>query len=143
MQGRIQVARLYHMTDDHGVRDLLSFLLARDTMHQNMWLAAAAELQAEGAEKLPTPSNFPQNKEFAEVSYQYQNFSDGAAASEDSWAKGLSPDGNGEFTYHDGPTTTAPMPPPTHPDSRFYGTTNLPNTVEKVAGLAQDKLGIE
>jgi manganese containing catalase len=36
MQGRIQVARLYHMTDDHGVRDLLSFLLARDTMHQNI-----------------------------------------------------------------------------------------------------------
>ncbi|NKX52840.1 manganese catalase family protein, partial [Arthrobacter deserti] len=29
MQGRHQVARLYHMTDDHGVRDMLSFLLAR------------------------------------------------------------------------------------------------------------------
>ncbi len=28
MQGRIQIARLYLMTDDHGVRDLLSFLLA-------------------------------------------------------------------------------------------------------------------
>ncbi len=53
MQGRVQVARLYHMTDDHGVRDLLSFLLARDTMHQNQWLAAAEELKAEGAEKLP------------------------------------------------------------------------------------------
>src|SRR5690606_41385832 len=26
MQGRVQVARLYHMTDDHGVRDLLAFL---------------------------------------------------------------------------------------------------------------------
>ncbi len=29
MQGRVQVARLYHMTDDTGVRDLLGFLLAR------------------------------------------------------------------------------------------------------------------
>lgn len=48
MQGRVQVARLYHMTDDAGVRDLLSFLLARDTMHQNQWIAAAAELRAEG-----------------------------------------------------------------------------------------------
>ncbi|GAA4844302.1 manganese catalase family protein [Pseudonocardia benzenivorans] len=143
MQGRVQVARLYHMTDDAGVRELLSFLLARDTMHQNMWLAAAAELQEEGAETMPTPGNFPQSKEFTEVSYQYQNFSDGAQASEGRWAKGPSVDGHGEFTYHDGPTTTAPMPPPTHPDSRLYGTTELPNTVEKVAGLAQDKLNKE
>ena len=140
MQGRVQVARLYHMTDDHGVRDLLSFLLARDTMHQNMWLAAAAELREEGAEGLPVPSNFPQSNEYREVSYQYQNFSDGQAAADGSWASGPTPDGNGEFTYHDGPTTTAPMPPPTRPDARFYGTTDLPNTVEKVAGLAQDKL---
>ncbi|MFR9806799.1 manganese catalase family protein [Pseudonocardia sp. RS010] len=140
MQGRTQVARLYHMTDDPGVRDLLSFLLARDTMHQNMWLAAAEELKEAGAEKLPVPSNFPQNKEFTEVSYQYLNFSDGAEAGAGRWASGPTPDGNGEFTYHEGPTTSAPMPPPTHPDSRFYGTTELPNTMEKAAGLAQDTL---
>jgi Mn-containing catalase len=140
MQGRVQVARLYHMTDDHGVRDLLSFLLARDTMHQNMWLAAAAELREEGAEGLPVPSNFPQSNEYTEVSYQYLNFSDGRAAADGTWASGPTPDGNGEFSYHDGPTTTAPMPPPTRPDARFYGTTDLPNMVEKVAGVAQDKL---
>jgi Mn-containing catalase len=143
MQGRLQVARLYHMTDDPGVRDLLSFLLARDTMHQNQWLAAAEELKESGAEKLPVPSNFPQSKEYTEVSYQYQNFSDGAHAAEGRWAKGPTPDGNGEFTYHDGPTTTAPMPPPTHPDSRLYGTTELPNTMEKAAGAAQDMLNKE
>lgn len=28
-QGRLQVARLYEMTDDKGVKDMLSFLLAR------------------------------------------------------------------------------------------------------------------
>ena len=38
-QGRLQVSRLYQLTDDRGVRDMLSFLLARDTMHQNQWLA--------------------------------------------------------------------------------------------------------
>lgn len=140
MQGRLQVARLYHMTDDNGVRELLSFLLARDTMHQNMWLAAAAELQEEGVEKLPVPSNFPQSNEFTEVSYQYQNFSDGLAASDGRWSRGPTPDGNGEFSYHDGPTTSAPMPPPTHPDSRFYGTTELPDSMEKTAARAQDKL---
>jgi Mn-containing catalase len=140
MQGRLQVARLYHMTDDNGVRELLSFLLARDTMHQNMWLAAAAELQEEGVETLPVPSNFPQSKEFTEVSYQYQNFSDGLAAADGRWSRGPTPDGNGEFSYHDGPTTSAPMPPPTHPDSRFYGTTELPDSMEKTAARAQDKL---
>lgn len=140
MQGRIQVARLYHMTDDAGVRDLLAFLLARDTMHQNQWLAAAAELRAEGAEDLPVPSNFPLAKEERDVSYQYLNFSDGPAASEGTWASGPAPDGKGEFSYHDGPTTTAPMPGPTHPDARFYGTTDVPNLVEKAAGSVQDAL---
>ncbi|MFC4000424.1 manganese catalase family protein [Prauserella oleivorans] len=140
MQGRAQVARLYHMTDDHGVRELLSFLLARDTMHQNQWIAAAAELREEGAEDLPVPSNFPLGNEQREVAYQYLNFSDGQHAGEGRWAAGATPDGHGEFSYHEGPTTTAPMPPPTHPDSRFYGTTELPNKMEKMAGTAQDKL---
>ncbi len=139
MQGRVQAARIYHMTDDHGVRDLISFLIARDTMHQNQWIAAAAELQAEGVEELPVPSNFPQSKEAGEFSYQYLNFSDGVAAAEGSWASGPTPDGKGEFTYHGGPTSTAPMPPVTHPDARLYGTTELPNAVEKIAGAAQDK----
>ncbi len=35
------------------------------------------------------------------------------------------------------------MPPPTHPDVRFYGTTELPHTVEKLAGRAQDALNKE
>ncbi|MCE7003683.1 manganese catalase family protein [Kibdelosporangium philippinense] len=140
MQGRVQVARLYHMTDDHGVRDLLAFLLARDTAHQNQWMAAAAELREKGIEDYPVPSNFPQSKEHAEVSYQYLNFSDGKQAGHGPWASGTTPDGKGEFSYYDGPTTSAPMPPPTHPDARFYGTTDLPNVVEKVAGSVQDKL---
>jgi Mn-containing catalase len=143
MQGRLQVARLYHMTDDHGVRDLLSFLLARDTMHQNQWMAAAAELRAEGLEDFPVPSNFPLKKEAREHSYEYLNFSDGKLAAEGSWAKGPTPDGHGEFSYKEGPTSSVPMPPPTHPDSRYYGTTEIPNRVEKIAGTVQDMLNKE
>jgi Mn-containing catalase len=143
MQGRVQVARLYHMTNDAGVRDLLSFLLARDTMHQNQWIAAARELREEGYEDLPAPSNFPINKEERDVSYQYINFSDGAAAAEGSWASGPAPDGKGEFSYVAEPQPGEPMPPPTHPDSRLYGTTELPNIVEKAAGAAQDALKSE
>ncbi len=55
-------------------------------------------------------------------------------------AGGPSFDGKGEYSYHDGPHTSVPMPPPTHADSRLYGTTELPNTVEKIAGTVQDKL---
>lgn len=47
-QGRLQTARLYNMTDDPGVKAMLKFNLARDTHHQNLWLAAIEELQADG-----------------------------------------------------------------------------------------------
>jgi Mn-containing catalase len=141
MQGRVQVARLYHMTDDHGVRDLLSFLLARDTMHQNQWIAAAAELQSEGLESLPVPSNFPQAQEAREYSYQYLNFSDGPSASEGTWASGPTPDGHGTFTYHGGATSRAPMPPPTKPDPRLYGTTATPNLIDKATAKIKDVTG--
>ncbi len=140
MQGRLQVARLYHMTDDHGVRDLLAFLLARDTMHQNQWLAAAQELRDEGLEELPVPSTFPISKEDRSVSYQYINFSDGEHASEGRWASGATPDGRGEFEYVPAPPAGVPMPPPTRPDSRFHGTTDTPNVLDKAAGVAQDAL---
>lgn len=140
MQGRVQAARLYNMTDDTGVRDLLSFLIARDTMHQNQWLAAVGELQAEGTEKLPVPSNFPISQEQRDVAYEYINFSDGAAAAEGSWASGPTPDGLGEFSYRDGPETSVPMPPPTQPDPRFFGTDAKPNVVDKAAGVIKDKL---
>ncbi len=141
MHGRLAAARLFHMTDDTGVRDLLSHLIARDTMHQNQWIAAARELQEEGIEELPVPSNFPQSKERQEVSYEYQNFSDGEMAAEGSWASGPAPDGKGEFSYREapGPGEGAPMPAPTRPDPRLYGTTDLPNTVEKVKGTVKDK----
>ena len=34
------------MTNDRGVKDFLSFLVARDTRHQNQWLTAIKELEA-------------------------------------------------------------------------------------------------
>jgi len=140
MQGRIQVARLYHMTEDAGVRDLLSFLIARDTMHQNQWIAAARELQEEGLESMPVPGSFPRSDEDAEVAYQYINFSDGAAAAEGSWASGAAPDGTGEFSYVEAPASGVPMPPPTVPDSRLYGTTPTPGMAERLINKAKDAL---
>ena len=54
-QGRLQVTRLYEMTDDRGVKDMLSFLIARDTYHQNMWLAAIKEWKNEKGMSLFQP----------------------------------------------------------------------------------------
>jgi Mn-containing catalase len=140
MQGRLQVARLYHMTDDPGVRDLLSFLLARDTMHQNQWIAAAQELRDEGVEELPVPSTFPLGKEDRDVAYQYINFSDGEQASQGSWASGPTPDGKGEFEYVGEPPAGVPMPPPTKPDERLHGTAPGPTGLKKAAGTVKDAL---
>ncbi|MFC8598673.1 manganese catalase family protein [Isoptericola sp. NPDC057191] len=140
MQGRLQVARLYHMTDDPGVRDLLSFLLARDTMHQNQWIAAAQELRDEGVEGLPVPSTFPLGKEDRDVAYQYINFSDGEKASEGRWASGPTPDGKGEFEYVAEPPAGVPMPPPTKPDERLHGTVPGPKGLKKAAGTVKDAM---
>jgi Mn-containing catalase len=92
-QGRLQVSRLYQLTEDKGVRDMLSFLLARDTMHQNQWLAAIKELEEDGLEMTPCPSNFPQELELKKVSYRYLDFSEGNESKQGGWAKGSSVDG--------------------------------------------------
>ncbi|SDL70745.1 manganese catalase family protein [Sediminibacillus halophilus] len=96
-QGRLQVVRLYESTTDPGVRDMLSFLIARDTMHQNQWMAAIEELEAN--QKAIVPSTFPQNLEKQEVSYSFMNFSEGEESSDGRWAKGKSMDGQASFEY--------------------------------------------
>ncbi|HEV7299906.1 MAG TPA: manganese catalase family protein [Tepidisphaeraceae bacterium] len=126
-QGRLQVARLYNMTEDKGVRDLLSFLLARDTMHQNQWLAAIEELRADGLEDTPCPSNFPQSQEHTKFSYQFLNFSAGTESSQGRWASGPAPDGKGTFTYVEQPEVYADAPDLTKgADPRYYGTPAAP-----------------
>jgi len=97
-QGRLQVCRLYNMTDDPGVRDMLSFLIARDTMHQNQWLAAIEELEADGLEETPVPAKFPRELEKQDVAYQFIDASEGAESAEGRWSKGPSMDGKGTFT---------------------------------------------
>ena len=76
-QRRLQACRLYNMTDDTGVRDMLSFLIARDTMHQKQWITAVAELELDGLEATPIPSLFPRELEKQGASYQQMNFSQG------------------------------------------------------------------
>lgn len=130
-QGRLQVTRLYEMTDDAGVRDLLSFLIARDTMHQNQWIAAIAELEAEGLETTPCPSNFPQERELSEVAYQFMNFSGNGESRDGRWASGESMDGKGHFQYIENPVPMSEEPVLSPGDPRLYGTVK-PGLVQEV-----------
>lgn len=127
-QGRLQAIRLYEMTDDPGVRDTLSFMIARDTMHQNQWLAAIEDLESSGLETTPVPSKFPQNLEKTQHSYQFWNHSEGQESAEGRWAKGQSMDGKGEFEYvaHPEPLGEAPVLP--KGETRLYSTSDIPQT---------------
>jgi len=126
-QGRLQVSRLYNLTDDPGVKRMLGFMLARDTMHQNQWLAAIEELQADGLEETPVPSNFPQSLEDTRVSYQFLNCSEGTESSEGRWAAGPSPDGKGQFEYVATPQPMSNDEGLLNPvDPRLYGTPPQP-----------------
>jgi Mn-containing catalase len=126
-QGRLQVSRLYQLTEDKGVRDMLSFLLARDTMHQNQWLAAIKELEADGLEMTPCPSNFPQKLELTDVSYQYLDFSEGSESKQGGWAKGSSVDGKGKIKYVAEPPAMGEVPELGPVDPRLQGTPKKPH----------------
>lgn len=96
--GRVLAVRLYNMTDDAGMKDMLQYLIARDTMHQNQWLAALEELGGmTGA--FPIPNSHPQAEEKTEFSYAYLGFqADGSEPVAGRWSDGASIDGKGEFT---------------------------------------------
>ena len=96
--GRVLACRLYEMTDDPGMKDMLSFLIARDAMHQQQWLAVLEELG--GYENvLPIPNSFPQSQEAQEFSYSYiATGVDGADIPEGRFTQGTSLDGKSEFT---------------------------------------------
>ena len=125
-QGRLQVTRLYEMTPDHGVRDMLSFLIARDTMHQNQWLAAMEELKADGLDDTPVPMSFPQEHELSAVAYQFWNCSKGTESAEGRWAKGPSIDGKGTFEYVADPKPMSEAPELAEGNPLLHGTPKKP-----------------
>src|SRR4051812_32380261 len=95
--GRVLAVRLYNMTNDPGMKEMLSFLIARDTMHQNQWMAALEELG--GTNAFPIPNSFPQESENQEFSYCFLGFQkDGSDPVAGRWSTGDSVDGKGQFT---------------------------------------------
>ncbi|EHK52862.1 manganese catalase family protein [Allomesorhizobium alhagi] len=116
--GRVLAVRLYNMTDDPGMKEMLSFLIARDTMHQQQWLAAIEDMGGLAA-SLPIPNSFPQEQEQQYVSYAFVNcFVEGIDPPEGRWSSGPSLDGKGEFSTVAGePTGSEPVLAPPRPDS--------------------------
>jgi len=96
--GRALAVRLHNMTDDPGMKDMLQFLIARDTMHQNQWLAVLEELGGPQA-ALPIPNSHPMDEQVVDVAYAFVSTSvAGAPVAEGRWSSGPSIDGKGEFS---------------------------------------------
>lgn len=113
--GRTLATRLYEMTDDPGMRHMLSYLIARDSMHQNQWLAVIEEL----GEHLPVPASFPQEQENQQYSYAFMTTGvNGMKTPEGRWSRGSSIDGKGTFSITQQPG--APEPKLATPDPRTY-----------------------
>jgi len=113
--GRALATRLWEMTDDPGMKDMLGFMIARDTMHQQQWLAVIEELG--GYNALPIPNSFPQSKENQDFSYAFISPNiDGTGTPSGRWTQGPSLDGKGEFKvlkaepYGDEPKLAPPVP---------------------------------
>ncbi|WP_110693848.1 manganese catalase family protein [Salinicola halophyticus] len=100
--GRVLASRLYNWTSDKGMKDFLSFLIARDTYHQQQWLAVIEELG--GLEKnLPIPNSTPEAHEAMEHSYYYLNTLTDKEAPVGRWNQGPSLDGRGEYSTRQKP----------------------------------------
>ncbi len=93
--GRVLATRLHTMTDDPGMKEMLSFLIARDTMHQQQWLAVIEELG--GTAGLPIPNSFPQAKEDGRFAYAYLGHHKDGEIPRGRWTEGPSLDGQGTF----------------------------------------------
>ena len=116
--GRVLAVRLSNATSDDGMKEMWKFLIARDTMHQQQWLAVVEELGGlQGA--LPIPNSFPQAQEDGEHAYQFFDTGlEGSEAPQGRWTSGPSIDGKGQFSvFRNQPMGEEPVLGPARPDS--------------------------
>jgi Mn-containing catalase len=115
--GRVLAVRLFNAAHDDGMKKMLHYMIARDTMHQQQWLAVLEELGgAEGT--LPIPNSFPQEMEDQENNYNFYATAADGTVPEGRWTSGPSIDGKGEFTvFQNTPLGEKPVLGPARPDS--------------------------
>ena len=115
--GRVLAVRLYNEAHDEGMRDMLSFLIGRDTMHQQQWLAVIEDLGGFQSQ-FPIPNSFPQSMENQEFNYKFFVTSVDGGYPGGRWSQGPSIDGRGEFAPHRvEPMGEEPVLGPARPDS--------------------------
>ena len=116
--GRTLAVRLFNATNDPGMKDMLHFMIARDTMHQEQWLAVIEELGGH-AGALPIPNSFPQSEEHQKFNYNFFSTSaDGSPPPAGRWTQGPSLDGKGEYSVvQNQPMGEEPVLGPARPDS--------------------------
>ncbi|WP_288936308.1 manganese catalase family protein [uncultured Sphingomonas sp.] len=114
--GRILATRIYNAAHDEGMKDMLHYMIARDTMHQNQWLAVIEELGGSAAG--PIPNSFPQEKEDGRNAYNFYVTSVDGSMPQGRWTQGPSIDDKGEFTtFRNEPLGEEPDLGPARPDS--------------------------
>jgi len=116
--GRVLAVRLFNATQDTGMKDMLHFLIARDTMHQQQWLAVIEDMGGVQA-TLPIPNSFPQSEEHQKFNYNFfATAADGSAPPAGRWTEGPSLDGKGTFSVFQAvPMGEEPVLGPARPDS--------------------------
>ncbi|MFC7687293.1 manganese catalase family protein [Ureibacillus sp. GCM10028918] len=124
-QGRLQVARVYEMTTDEGVRSVFRNMLARDRYHQYQWMAAIAELEEKNG--VAVPGSFPPEAEMEAQphAYEFWDLSAGTQSAAGLWAKGSAPDGTGDFMYLENPKPLGQIPNPNPPHYSTHNDINI------------------
>lgn len=103
-EARLQVSRLYSMTEDEGIRDMLKFLLARETQHQLQFMKAQEELEEKYGVIVPGDMKDIEHSEFSHV---LMNFSDGDGSK--AFEGQIARDGE-KFTYQENPEAMSSIP---------------------------------
>lgn len=115
--GRVLAVRLFNAAHDEGMKKMLHYMIARDTMHQQQWLAVIEELGGKEA-ALPIPNSFPQSEEDNENNYNFYVTSLDGSYPEGRWTQGTSVDGKDEFTvFRNEPLGGEPVLGSARPDS--------------------------
>ncbi|WP_305784434.1 manganese catalase family protein [Symbioplanes lichenis] len=121
-QSRLMTSRVYNMTDDRGVKDMLQFNLARDTYHQQQWLLGIEQLIEDGFTETGIEDS---NAEFEhpEANHTFYSFDPASTAGEGRWARGTTLNGKDEIVYvPDAQPLTDDKPLGPAPDPKLYVT---------------------
>jgi len=100
--GRLLATRLYEATDDPGMKDMLAYLIARDTMHQNQWVQILTDLgdPENPFDVHPIPDSFPDEVENREFNYDFMSTNrEPESDPGQPWTSGEAPDGEGAFAF--------------------------------------------